>query len=481
MGNSHSSTAISGAAWRFAERIFAQLITFCVSIVLARLLSPDEYGLIAIVTVFITLANICVADGLSASIVQKKQIDSLDYSTVLYGGFVLSLIIYAVLFFCAPLIAKFYNAPILSPVFRVLSLRIPLASINSVEGAYLSRNLQFKKFFWATLGGTAFSGVVGITMAFSGFGIWALVGQNLTNYFIDTIILALVIKKVPPLRFSFTRMKELFSFGGKILVTNLIFQLVSQLRTLIIGKKYSTSDLSFYTKGQYFPNLIGSNISAPLSSVLFPILAKMQSNVNDIKTFLRKSVHLISYTVSPLLIGLAAVSRPLITILLTEKWLPCVNFIWYGAIYHSFTSMHSTNLEAVKAIGAGNQIFKYGNIKRIISIVTLLATFWINVDAIAIGLIASAILCTAVNMYQNKKLFYYSYTEQLIDFLPNMFCTWVMGITVFLLGKALPFSNIITLILQVITGVIIYLALSVITKNKSLNTVIHLIKDKLKK
>ena len=481
MASSRSNTAIFGAAWRFAERMLAQLITFFVSIVLARLLSPDEYGLLAILTVFITLANVCVSDGLSASLVQKKDADSLDFSTVLYGGFFLALGLYGIMFLCAPLIASFYEAPILCPVLRVLALRIPLASITSVESAYLSRNLQFKKFFWATLGGTLFSGVVGVCMAYAGLGIWALVGQNLTNYTIDTIILAIIIKKIPKFKISFTRMKSLFSFGGKILATNLIFQLVNQLRTLIIGKKFSAKDLSFYSKGLYFPNLIGHNISGPLSAVLFPILAKMQSNMDDIRAFLRKSVHFISYTVSPLLIGLAAVSRPMVTILLTEKWLPCVNFIWYGAIYHSFTSLHSTNLEAVKAIGAGDQVLKYGTIKRFISIGTLIATFWISPDAIAIGLIASAVLCTLVNMYQNKRIFGYGYFEQLIDFLPNMLCSWAMGLIVFFLGKLSPFGDFITIVLQVLIGVITYLAISIVTKNKSLAVILNIVKSKLKK
>ena len=468
--------AVSGTAWRFFERICAQLITFVVSVVLARLLSPNEYGMIAIVTVFVTLANVFVSDGLAAALVQKKEVDLLDFSTVLYGGFILSLVLYAFLFFLAPLVGYFYKLPILTPILRVLLLRIPLAAINCVESAYLSRKLEFRKFFFATLGGTLFSGIVGIIMAYNGFGIWALVGQNLTNYTIDVIVLALVIRRIPPLKISIQRMKALYSFGGKILATNLIFQLINQLRTLIIGKKYSADALSFYTKGLYFPNLIGQNISGPLSAVLFPLLSKKQNNIAEIRSFLRKTIRLLSFITAPLLTGLAAVSTPMVSFLLTEKWLPAVPFIWYGAIYHSFTVLHGTNLEAVKAIGAGDQVLHYGNIKRVIGLATLLCTFWISVEAMAIGLIASAVLCTLVNMYQNKKLFAYGYREQLVDFAPNMLAAWFMCIVVYNVGMILPFGNLKTMIVQICLGVFIYWGISLFVSRGTLRYLLTLLK-----
>ena len=479
--SSMGKTAVGGAGWRFAERICAQLVTFVVSTVLARILSPDEYGQIAIVTAFITIANVFVSDGFSAALIQKKEVDSLDYSSVLIGGFGVSIVIYAILFAISPLVASFYNAPILSPVLRVLALRVPLASINSVESAYLSRNMQFRKFFLATIVGTLISGVVGIVMAYRGFGIWALVAQNLTNYTIDILILAIVIRKFPPLKMSFERLKSLFSFGGKILATNLIFQFISQLRTMIIGKKYSTSELSFYTKGQYFPNLIGQNISVPVASVLFPMISKMQGDIQAVKAFVRKSVHFITFVVTPLLLGLAAVSKPLVTVLLTEKWLPCVPFIWYGAIYHSFVVIHSTNLEAVKGIGAGNQVLKYGNIKRAVSIATLLATFWISPEAIAIGLIASALIATCINAYQNKKLFGYTYREQFLDIIPNMLLGWIMCGSVYAIGELLPTTPFVTLVIQILAGVVIYVLLALITRNKSFFAAIKVLKKKTSK
>ena len=474
MQKSNDVTVVVGTAWRFMERICAQVVTFAVSIVLARLLSPDEYGMIALVSVFVTIANVFVSDGLASALIQKKEVDSLDYSTVLYGGLLISILLYLVFFLLSPLVGMFYDMPILTPVLRVLLLRIPLAAINSVEAAYLSRRLEFKKFFWATLGGTLFSGVVGVIMAYNHMGIWSLVGQNLSNYTIDVIILAFVIKKIPPPKISLSRMRVLFSFGGKILATNLVFQLINQLRVLIIGKKYSAASLSFYNEGFRFSNLIGQNIAAPLSSVLFPTLSKMQNDLSEIKAFLRKTIRMLSFVISPMLMGLAAISSSLIPWLLTDKWLPAVPFVWFGAIYNSFTVLHGTNLEAVKAIGAGDQVFKYGNIKRMIGLASLLLTFWISVEAMAVGMILSAVICTLVNVYQNKRLFSYSYREQVHDFGRNMLASWIMCAVTFFVGKRLPFGNFITMIIQICIGIMVYLGLSIVLCKDTLRSIISI-------
>ncbi len=458
--------AASGFAWRFAERIAAQLVSFIVSTLLARLLMPEDYGVIAIINVFIMIANIFISDGFSAALIQKKNADALDYSTVLISGFVLSMFLYGICFFAAPAIAKFYSMPVLTATFRVFALRLPVASINSVQTAYLSKELEFKKFFWATIIGTLISAVVGIVMALKGCGVWALIAQSMTNYTIDTIVLGIVIKKVPEMKFSFTRMKSLLSFGNKILFTNLLFTFVDQLRTIIIGKFYSATDLAYYSKGRHFPQIVSTSINGPLSSVLFPAMAKVQDDKEKIKSMLKRSTQIISYLITPLMLGMAAVSKNMVLILLTEKWLPCVPFIWLGAIYYILPPIHSANLEAVKAVGRGDQVFKYGLIKRSVSVALLLLTVWFGVEAIAIGLIFSALIATFINAYQNKRLFNYSYKEQFYDIFVNVFWSFIMCLCVYLVGR-LNINLFAALFLQVITGVIIYILISVITKNPS--------------
>ena len=406
---------VLGIGWRMMERILAQLVTFVVSLVLARLLSPGDYGAVAIITVFITIANVFITDGFSAALIQKKNTDALDYTSVTIGGFVLSVFLYLICFFCAPWIAEFYDMPILSPTLRVLALRLPIASINSVQVAYVSKKMQFKKFFWATFGGTMASAVVGIYMALNGYGVWALVAQSLSNYTIDTIVLALSIRRFPKLRFSMTRLKGLLSFGYKILLTNLLFVFIDQLRTLVIGKRYSSEDLAYYSKGKSFPQMLSTNISGPISNVLFPALSTMQDSVADVRHFMRRSIRTISFLVPALLLGFAAVSKNFVLLVLTEKWLPCVPFIFLGAVYYLLPPIHSTNLEAVKAVGKSDQVLKYGMIKRGVSVAALLATLWFGALGIMLGLIASAVIATCINAYQNKKLFEYSYKEQLFD------------------------------------------------------------------
>ena len=482
MGENIKSKTVRGVSWRMMERILAQGVTFIVSLVLARKLEPAAYGAIAIITVFITIANVFITDGFSAALIQKKNSDSLDYTTVLIGGFTLSLVLYSICFFVAPIVADIYDMPILSPTLRVLALRLPIASINSVQIAYVSKKMQFKKFFFATLGGTLISAVVGIAMAYGDFGVWALVGQNLTNYTIDTIVLFFAIRRIPRLRFSFDRMKVLFSFGYKILLTNLLFTLVDQLRTLIIGGVYSEEDLAYYSKGKNFPHLISNNISSPISTVLFPAMSKLQTSVENVKSFMRTSVQTISYLVTPLLMGLAAVSTSFVTLVLTEKWLPCVPFIVLGAIYYILPPIHSTNLEAVKAIGRGDQVLKYGFIKRGVSVLTLIVSVWFGPIGIMCGLIASAIIATLINAYQNKRLFEYTYKEQFVDMVPNISLSFIMYACLMGIERlCLALHPMATISIQFVSGVAIYVLISLITRNKVFFRIIFVVKQKIKK
>ena len=247
MGNARGKI-IGGLIWTYGERTFAQLVSLVVTIVLARLVMPAEFGVITIATVFITLADTFAISGMGTSLIQKKDADHLDFSTVFYFNIVTSIILYGILFAVSGLIADFYYMPQLIPVLRVMGLRIPIAAINSVQQAYVSRTLQFKKFFFATLGGTVFSGILGIILAYSGYGVWALVAQFMSNTIIDTIVLWFTVRWRPRLEYSHQRMKGLFSFGWKVLTTSLLINIYSNIQDLIIGKKFSSEDLAYSNK-----------------------------------------------------------------------------------------------------------------------------------------------------------------------------------------------------------------------------------------
>ena len=251
---------ISGVFWRFGERITAQLITFVVSIVLARMIAPEQYGIIALTTIFINILNVFVTSGLGTSLVQKKTSDTKDFSTMFYASITLAFILYIILFFTAPIIAKIYDSEILIPLLRVMGLRIPIAAVNSIQQAYVQKKMIYRKFFISTLFGTIVSAVVGIYMAVRGYGAWALVGQYLTNSTIDTIVLFIVIDWKPTLYFSFERFKKLFDFGWKIMISSFIGSLFHQLKGMIIGKKYNAASLAYYNKADQIPSLVKNNV-----------------------------------------------------------------------------------------------------------------------------------------------------------------------------------------------------------------------------
>ena len=470
---------LGNLAWKFAERILAQLITFVVSIVLARMLDPSHYGTVALVTIFITIANVFVSDGFGSALIQKKDADKLDLTSVLIFNIGFSIVLYLVLFFCAPLISHFYGEgyEILTPVLRVLGLRLIPTGINSVQQAYVSKNMIFKKFFLATLFGTVLSGIVGIGMAYAGFGVWALVAQYLTSTTVDTIVLALSIGNIYCRGFSFVRLKGLLGFGSKILASGLLIVGYQELRALIIGKLYSSQDLAYYEKGRSFPNLIIANINTSIGAVLFPKMASEQDDRTKIRNTTRNSIRFSAYVMCPLMIGLAAVATPFIRLLLTEKWLPCVPLLQLFCIVYLFQPIHTANMQAIKAVGRSDIMLKLEIIKKTVELVAIAITMWYGVPAIVVGMAVCATLFTLFNAYPNIKLIDYTFKEQMADILPSIAMSAIMFVAVSFMQR-LPITDLPMLMLQVLTGAVVYVLLSVMTKNKEFMYILHLIKHK---
>ena len=472
---------LSGLIWKFAERISAQVVTFVVSIVLGRLLSPDDYGLIAVVTIFITFANCIVTNGFGSSLIQKKDSDNLDFSTVLYFQFAFSLLLYGILFVSAPLIAKFFGEgyDLLVPVLRVLGIRIPLTAINNVQQAYVGKKMIFRKFFLSTIGGTVISAIVGIWMAYEGYGVWALVGQYLTNTFISTVILAFTIKWKPELCFSWARLKILFSYGWKLLVGGIINETYVELRKIAIGKLYTSADLAYFDRGMQIPNIIVTNINSSISNVLFPAISNAQNNMADVKAIMRRSIRTSSYIMCPMMFGLAVVAEPLISFLLTDKWLPCVPYLQIYCISYCFEPIQTANLQAIKAVGRSDIFLKLEIIKKVAYAVILVAVMFHSVDAIAYSLLLNTLIAVFVNTTPNKKLLGYSFKELIVDMAPGILLSAVMAVVVFLEGMLLPFSALPRMIIQAATGVVIYLILSVVFRVESFSYLLNTAKEML--
>lgn len=467
---------ISNFIWRFLERCGAQGVTFIVSIVLARLLDPDVYGTVALVTVFTTIMQVFVDSGMGNALIQKKDADDLDFSSVFYFNMAMCSFLYLVMFLIAPLIANFYENPELTPVIRVLSLILIISGIKNVQQAYVSRHMMFKRFFFSTLGGTIGAAVVGIFMAYLGFGVWALVAQMLFNTAIDTTILWITVKWRPKKMFSLQRLKRLFSFGWKLLMSSLLDTIYNDLRQLIIGKLYSSSDLAQYNQGEKFPKLIVNNINTSIDSVLLPTMSKEQDNPEHVRNMTRRAIKTSTYIMMPCMVGLAVCAKPLVSLILTDKWLPCVPFLRIFCFTYAFYPIHTANLNAIKAVGRSDLFLILEIIKKVVGLIAILVTMRISVMAMAYSLLVTSVLSQIINSWPNKKLMDYSYFEQLKDMLPQIALSVTMGIIV-LSVNLLWFTPMITLLIQVPLGVIVYIALSKIFHVDSFEYMIKIIKS----
>ena len=457
---------ISNFIWRFAERCGAQLVSFVVSIVLARLLEPSVYGTVALVTVFTTILQVFIDSGLGTALIQKKNADDLDYSSVFYFNFVVCIILYLGMFIAAPYIAKFYGNMSLIPVIRVISLTLIISGVKNIQQAYVSSNMLFKRFYFSTIGGTIVSAFVGIFMAYIGMGVWALVAQQLSNAMIDTTILWITVKWRPKAVFSWERLKSLLAYGWKLLVAVLLDTVYNNLRNLVIGKMYSSADLAFYNQGDKFPKIIVTNINTSIDSVLLPTMSSEQDNKARVKEMTRRAIKTSTYIMAPLMMGLAFCAKTVVELVLTQKWLPCVPFLQIFCITYMFYPVHTANLNAIKAMGRSDIFLKLEIIKKIVGMSLLLSTMWFGVMAMAYSLLVSCVLSQIINSWPNKRLLEYGYLEQLRDLIPGVILAVIMGICVYFIGY-INLPNIIVLIIQVIVGATIYIVMSIVFRLES--------------
>ena len=466
-------------AWRFAERVGAQGVNLVVELVLARKLDPDHYGLIALVTVFITILSVFISSGMGTALIQKKDSDVLDFSTVFWFNIVMSFVLYGVLFVSAPLVAHFYNKPIITDVLRVLGLQLIVSGVKNTQLAYVSRHLIFRRFFFATLGGTLGAAVIGIWMAMHGYGVWALVAQHLFNTLIDTIILWITVKWRPKLQFSFARLKILFSFGWKMLLSSLIDKIYNEIRQLLIGKIYSDADLGFYNRGRSLPHLFVSNVNASIDSVLLPTMSKEQDRAVRVRAMTRRAIKTSSYIMAPLLMGLAFTAEPFVSLVLTDKWLPCVPFLRVFCISFMFQPIHTANLNAIKAMGRSDLFLILEIIKKVIGITALVITVNISVMAMAYSLLFTSVTSQIINSWPNRKLLGYTYLNQLKDILPAILLALFMGVCVYLV-EFIGLINWLTLLIQVPLGAAIYVGGSKILRLDSFDYLLKLIRGSLR-
>lgn len=484
MNDSYGKKALSGAAWKFAERIVAQGVTTVVGIILARLLSPEHYGIIAIVNVFITICNVFVVTGLGEALIQKRDADELDFSSIFFVNLLISIVLYLMLFFSAPYITLYYGSgyETLTPIIRIMGLRLILAAINSIQHAKIAREFAFRKYFFVTLIGTIVSGVVGITLAYLGFGVWALVAQYMTNTTIDTIMLFVFVRWFPKIQFSFNRLKGLLAYGIRLLYTSLILTVTNELEQLLIGKKYSSTDLAYYSKGNTYPKLLANNFSVAISSSIFPLLSKVNGDIDATRKYISKSIQMISFFIFPFMIGMFLVAEDFVRIVLTEKWLPCVPYLRLICVFYMISSLIIPNSQFLTSNGYVKLYTRLTYAVRGIGIIVLLLTIKLGIIWIAVGRVATALLEYLIKSIPTRKILGYGLFKQIKDTLPNIIGCLLMSVSVIVFQNIASNINAVALfLLEIIIGASVYILCAIIIKNPQAEYFWNILRKRIKR
>lgn len=474
--NDIKKKVLSGLFWRYLERGAAQGVTFIVGIVLARVLSPDDYGLMSMSAIYINIISVVSDLGLTQALIQKKDLDELDYNSVNYINIAISILVYFIIFFTAPLASAFYAEPRLTAIIRVSSLTIIITALFAVQSVIITKKMDFKKYFWSTLTGTVISAFVGIAMAFKGMGVWAIVGQSMTNVVIDRLFLTAVVRWKPRLQFSIKRVKPLFNFGWKMLVSRTLDQVYGNVYSLLIGKVYTKSDLAYYERGKQYPIYIINNINESILSVMFPAISNVQNRIEDVKNMVRRSIVTSSFFIFPMMTGLGVMAELIVHVMITDKWLPAVPFIQFCCFTYALWPIHTANLQAISALGRSDIFLKLEIIKKIMGISILLFTLRHGLITMMWGSCVSAIASSFINASPNKKLMNYSYFEQIRDVLPSVVLSAVMAVCVILVGL-IPMNDVVKIFVQVITGAAVYFGLAKLFKLECFEYILDTVKN----
>lgn len=455
----NDTKVFSNLIWRFGQVFGGQAVSFIVSIILARVLAPEVYGTLALVTVIITILQVFIDSGLGNALVQKKNADDLDFSTAFFFNMFVCISLYVLMLVGAPLIAWFYHNPELVPIVRWISFNLVLFGVKGVQQAYVARNYLFKRMFFATIIGTVGGAVVGIAMAYMGYGVWALVGQMLFNSAADTAILWLTVKWKPKLMFSFERLKGLLSYSWKIMVSSLLDSLQNNISSLIIGRKYTEADLAYYNRGRQFPTLATYVFNSSMDSVLLATMSAEQDDTLRVSHMTRRTVRVSSYVMWPVAVGLAVCAEPIIRLLLTDKWLQCVPYMQIFCIICAFQPIYTANLSALKSLGRSDLFLKLELIKKVLGLSLIIISMRWGILAMALSEVVTMLLGHMINSVPSRKLLNYGYFQQLRDIMPSMLLSIAMGVIVWSVSL-LGLSDFLALPLQILVGVLFYAVMS---------------------
>lgn len=460
-------TVVSSLVWKFLEQGSSQLVSFVVSLVLARLLGPSDYGIVSLVLVFTAIALVFVQGGFNTALIQKTDASEMDYSSVLVFSLSMAILIYAVLFAVAPAIALFYGSPQVCQILRVLALLLLPGAYNSVQVAYAEKSFQFRKLFVANLTTAVCSGVVGIGLSFAGAGVWALVAQQLGNQVFVCIVLAFLLRWRPRLGFSYESMRSLFSFGANVLAGDLLVQVFLNLRSLIVGRVFDTATLGLFNRGRQFSTALMSAITGSMQEVMLPTFSGVQDQPDRVLSIVRKSVGVSCFAIFPLMFGLAAVAKSLVVVLLGDSWISCVPYLQIFAISYCFQPIQIVAAQAMRGIGDSRTTLKLEVVRKVVELALMLASIPFGPVVLAASSIAAGIVSCAVAFVPNVRVLHYRFRDQLADLSHPFFGSLAMCACVLGVGL-LPIHPALTLILQIVIGVAVYVTLELAMRDDTM-------------
>ena len=473
-----------GAIWVLCEKLSCQAVGFVVGMILARLLTPDDYGTVALLTIFTSIAGVFVDSGFGQALIQKKDANQLDYNSVFYLSLLLSGLMYLILFFIAPLVADFYEIPELKPILRVISVVLICNSINSIQNAELNRKLLFHLSFRISLISTISSAIVGISMAFLGYGVWALVASGVVSGVVGVISRWLFIAWRPKFMFSLSALKPLFRYGWKMTVSGLLDVGFNNLSGLIIGKWYSCADLAFVNKGRHLPQLLMENINGTLGRVAFPALSQIQDEMLKVRESMRRMMICSTYFVFPLMTLMAITAYRTILLLYGDQWVSATPYAQIACFSFALWPFHTINLQGIMAIGHSDVFLKLEILKKILALIVLVVCIpqgvliYVACSSLVLGPVS-----VFINAWPNRKLLDYTIGMQLKDVLPTILLSITVAIPVWLLGLFFTCNDIISLfvclILQGVLMLSTYLVASIFFKFRPVREVCLMLKSRM--
>jgi O-antigen/teichoic acid export membrane protein len=480
MSDNLKTKTVNGVIWSSIDRFTTQGIQFVFSILIARLLLPSDYGVVAMLGIFLGVAGCFVDSGFGTALVRKIDRTEVDFSTVFYFNIIVSVLCYALLWIASPYIASFYDIPLLESVTKVLGLTLIINSISGIQSAKLSIAIDFKSRAKISIITVVITGAIGLWLAYNGYGVWALVFQSVVGALLRAILLCIVVRWKPLLTFSGKSFRELFSFGSKLLASSLLDTAYNNVYTLVVGKVFNASTLGLYSRADSLAQFPSSNITSVLQSVTFPVLSSIQNEEERLANSYKRFLCLSAFIVFPLMIGLAAVADPLIRIVLTDKWEGCIyllQIICFGMMWYP---IHAINLNILQVKGRSDYFLKLEVIKKIQGVIILCATIPLGIVAMCYGRIIGSLISLIWNTYYTKKIINYGYLSQMKDLFPILLHSLIMGVIVGLTVYLLT-SLWAKLIVGIIVGIIYYIVGAYLMKFKEMAELIAIVKDRIKK